>query len=104
MKSSQSVIDAIGSTPLVELSRLARSYSGRLLVKLESMNPGSSKKGRIVRQIIEDAASRFEMITPSEKCVQRRRLSSDWAFFSYTSCSASGESAADRTFNHADSE
>jgi cysteine synthase A len=52
---SLSVIDAIGSTPLVELSRLARNHGGRLLVKLESMNPGSSKKDRIARQIVEDA-------------------------------------------------
>lgn len=55
MKPLSSVIDAIGSTPLVELGRLAHGYSGRLLVKLESMNPGSSKKDRVARQIIEDA-------------------------------------------------
>lgn len=55
MKLSKSVVDTIGSTPLVELSRLSRGRGGRLLVKLESMNPGSSKKDRIARQIIEDA-------------------------------------------------
>ena len=52
---SPSVVDTIGATPLVELSRLTRGRSGRLLVKLESMNPGSSKKDRVARQIIEDA-------------------------------------------------
>src|SRR5579871_785301 len=55
MELSLSVIDAIGATPLVELSRLARRHGGRLLVKMESMNPGSSKKDRVARQIIEDA-------------------------------------------------
>lgn len=55
MKLSHSVVETIGSTPLVELSRLTHSYDGRLLVKLESMNPGSSKKDRVARQIIEDA-------------------------------------------------
>jgi len=50
-----SAIDAIGGTPLVELSRLTLGRAGRLLAKLESLNPGSSKKDRIARQIIEDA-------------------------------------------------
>ena len=50
-----SVIEAIGSTPLVELSRLTRGMEGRLLAKLEYLNPGFSKKDRIARQIIADA-------------------------------------------------
>jgi cysteine synthase A len=50
-----SAIEAIGHTPLVELSRLTRDLPGRLLVKLEYLNPGFSKKDRIARQIIEDA-------------------------------------------------
>lgn len=53
--SCSSAIDAIGGTPLVELSRIARGRGGRLLAKLESLNPGHSKKDRIARQIIEDA-------------------------------------------------
>lgn len=55
MTLSQSIVDAIGATPLVELGRIARGHGGRLLVKMESMNPGSSKKDRVARQIIEDA-------------------------------------------------
>src|SRR3989304_2054162 len=50
-----SAIQAIGNTPLVELARLTRDLPGRLLVKLEYLNPGLSKKDRIARQIIEDA-------------------------------------------------
>jgi cysteine synthase A len=50
-----SVVEAIGATPLVELSRLARRSGGRLLAKLEYLNPGFSKKDRIARQIVEDA-------------------------------------------------
>ena len=50
-----SLIDAIGETPLVDLSRIARGLGGRLLAKLEYLNPGLSKKDRIARQIIEDA-------------------------------------------------
>jgi cysteine synthase A len=50
-----SAVEAIGSTPLVALTRLALGYDGLLLAKLEYLNPGLSKKDRIARQIIEDA-------------------------------------------------
>ncbi len=50
-----SAIDAIGDTPLVELCRLTAGVNGRILAKLDYLNPGFSKKDRIARQIIEDA-------------------------------------------------
>jgi len=50
-----SVVEAIGNTPLVELSRIARDLDGRILGKLEYLNPGFSKKDRIARQMIEEA-------------------------------------------------
>jgi cysteine synthase A len=50
-----SVIEAIGETPVVELARLTRGLQGRVLAKLDYLNPGFSKKDRIARQIIEDA-------------------------------------------------
>ena len=50
-----SILDAIGNTPLVELSRITRGHQGRIFAKLEFLNPGYSKKDRIARQMIEDA-------------------------------------------------
>ncbi len=50
-----SVLGAIGETPLVELSRITRGLEGRILAKLEYLNPGFSKKDRIALQIVEDA-------------------------------------------------
>jgi len=50
-----SAIEAIGDTPLVELSRLTKGLDGRILAKLDYLNPGFSKKDRIARQIVEDA-------------------------------------------------
>ncbi len=50
-----SVIEAIGNTPLVELRRFAEQVDGRILAKLENLNPGASKKDRIALQIIQDA-------------------------------------------------
>jgi len=50
-----SVVEAIGRTPLVELGRLTARVDGRILAKLDYLNPGLSKKDRIGRQMIEDA-------------------------------------------------
>ena len=50
-----SVLEVIGRTPLVELSRLTRGVDGRILAKLEYLNPGFSKKDRIALQMIEDS-------------------------------------------------
>ncbi len=48
------VLEMIGNTPLVELTRLERGPC-RLFAKLESQNPGGSIKDRIGRAMIEDA-------------------------------------------------
>ncbi|MGO8696768.1 MAG: PLP-dependent cysteine synthase family protein [Limisphaerales bacterium] len=50
-----SAVEAIGQTPLVELARLTRGLAGRIVAKLEYLNPGFSKKDRIARQMIEEA-------------------------------------------------
>lgn len=51
----KSVLEAIGNTPLVELSRISHGVEGRILAKLEYLNPGFSKKDRIALQMIEEA-------------------------------------------------
>src|SRR5579871_2068467 len=51
-----SVVEAIGCTPLVELSRITGTR-GTILAKLEYLNPGGSKKDRIARQILEHAVA-----------------------------------------------
>jgi cysteine synthase A len=56
-----SAVDAIGNTPLVELSRIAAGTGGRILAKLELLNPGFSKKDRIARQIVEEARASGEL-------------------------------------------
>mgnify|MGYP000989395712 CR=1 FL=1 len=50
-----SAVEAIGRTPLVELSRAAAGLDGRIVAKLEYLSPGLSKKDRIARQMIDDA-------------------------------------------------
>jgi len=46
------VLDAVGNTPLVKITRLAR---GEILGKAEFLNPGGSIKDRIALYIIENA-------------------------------------------------
>ncbi|MSO95742.1 MAG: cysteine synthase family protein [Thermoleophilia bacterium] len=59
--SLSSVVEAIGRTPLVELARMTGGLDGRLLAKLEFLNPGGSKKDRIARQIVEEAERSGEL-------------------------------------------
>jgi len=58
---SLSVVEAIGRTPAVELARLTRGLSGRVVAKLEYLNPGFSKKDRIAREIVDDATAAGEL-------------------------------------------
>lgn len=52
---ASSVLGAIGNTPLVELSRVTRGLEGRIIAKLEYLNPSHSKKDRNALQMIEEA-------------------------------------------------
>jgi cysteine synthase A len=54
---ARSILDVIGGTPLVELCRCVklRGLRGRLLLKLESANPGASKKDRVALEVIRRA-------------------------------------------------
>ena len=49
------MLDAIGRTPLVDLSRATAGLHGRVLAKLDYLNPGGSKKDRIALRMIQDA-------------------------------------------------
>lgn len=50
-----SVIDLIGDTPIVDVSKLSPKPSVRILAKIESTNPAGSVKDRIARKMIEEA-------------------------------------------------
>lgn len=58
-----SVLEAIGHTPLVELKRLGVPDGGRIVAKLEYLNPGHSKKDRIALAMIEEAERTGELAT-----------------------------------------
>ena len=54
-KTVESILDAVGDTPLVELVRLVPAGSSRILAKLEVRNPAGSVKDRIGVSMIRAA-------------------------------------------------
>jgi cysteine synthase len=58
---ANSVLDLIGRTPLVELSRLAPKPSVRLFAKLEGQNPTGSIKDRVALAMVEAAEASGEL-------------------------------------------
>ena len=55
MTVSRSVLDAIGNTPLVQLSRVVPRGCARIVVKLEGQNPTGSMKDRMAQAMIAGA-------------------------------------------------
>lgn len=60
-----SIIDMIGNTPLVELSRTTPKPEVQIYAKLEGQNPTGSVKDRIAKYMI-DAAERDGLLTPDK--------------------------------------
>jgi cysteine synthase B len=56
-----SLLETIGGTPLVELSRISPEGGARLYAKLEGQNPTGSIKDRIARTMVEAAESSGEL-------------------------------------------
>ena len=53
---ANTILDAIGHTPLVRINRLTRDATdAEVFAKLETFNPGNSIKDRIAVKMIEDA-------------------------------------------------
>src|SRR6266478_7872992 len=64
----KNVLDLIGNTPLVEVTRLEIGRC-RLFLKLENQNPGGSIKDRIALSMIE-AAEREKKLSPNSLLVE----------------------------------
>ena len=66
-----SVIDLIGGTPVLQLDRLVSHMGlhGRVLLKLEYLTPGSSKKDRVALEMIRNAR-RDGSLTPGQTVVE----------------------------------
>jgi cystathionine beta-synthase len=64
-----SILDTIGDTPLVRLSRIAAGLRPQVLAKLEMANPGGSIKDRVAVSLIE-AAERDGLLRPGGTIVE----------------------------------
>lgn len=69
MKVISSILEAIGNTPLLELARITRGLPGRILLKLDYLNPGFSKKDRAALGIVEEA-ERSGALRPGQTVVE----------------------------------
>ena len=58
---ASSIVEVIGRTPAIELGRLTRGRGGRIVAKLDYLNPGFSKKDRIAREIVAEATASGEL-------------------------------------------
>jgi cystathionine beta-synthase len=54
----ESILDLVGNTPLVRLSKVTEGLRPIILAKLEQLNPGGSVKDRIGLAMLEDAEQR----------------------------------------------
>ena len=64
-----SILDAIGNTPLIRLNRTARDIPAEIWVKADYLNPGGSVKDRIVVAMI-DEAERKGLLKPGGTIVE----------------------------------
>ncbi|MES1192695.1 MAG: pyridoxal-phosphate dependent enzyme, partial [Solirubrobacterales bacterium] len=64
-----SILGAIGDTPLVRLSRLGAGLTPQLVAKVEALNPGGSIKDRAAVAMIE-AAEREGKLQPGDTIVE----------------------------------
>src|ERR1044071_6930886 len=64
-----SILDTIGETPVIRLSRIAAGVTPQIVAKLESFNPGGSIKDRVALQLIE-AAERDGRLRPGGTIIE----------------------------------
>lgn len=69
MKIADSVLNLIGSTPIVRLNKVSREVEATVLAKLEYLNPSGSVKDRIALYMIE-AAERAGLLKPGFTVVE----------------------------------
>ena len=69
MQIAQSVLDAIGNTPLIRLRHASEATGCEILAKAEFMNPGQSVKDRAALYIVRDA-ERSGRLRPGGRIVE----------------------------------
>lgn len=65
----ESVLDAIGNTPLIRLNTVTKDIKARVYAKVEFFNPGQSSKDRIAKYMVE-AAEQQGILKPGGTIVE----------------------------------
>ena len=55
MEIKNNILETIGNTPLVELHKVVKGLPCRVLMKVETFNPGHSIKDRMALKMVDDA-------------------------------------------------
>ena len=55
LSASESILEAVGKTPLIRLKRSVQGLAPAILAKVESANPGGSSKDRIALNMLDEA-------------------------------------------------
>lgn len=66
---ADSILDLVGSTPMVPLRRIATRSDVRIVLKLEGFNPGRSVKDRPVMQMTRDAELK-DLLRPGSTLIE----------------------------------
>jgi cystathionine beta-synthase len=64
-----SILDTVGDTPLVRLSRIGAGLAPQIVAKVESFNPGGSIKDRVAMRLVE-AAERDGRLRPGGTIIE----------------------------------
>lgn len=69
IRAYNNVLELIGNTPLIKLSKITQSMKGKYFAKVEAFNPGHSTKDRIALYIIEEA-ERKGILKPGDTIIE----------------------------------
>lgn len=69
IRAYNNVLELIGNTPLIKLSKVTANMSGDFYAKVEAFNPGHSTKDRIAIYIIEEAEKKG-IIKPGDTIIE----------------------------------
>ncbi|MEM0518754.1 MULTISPECIES: PLP-dependent cysteine synthase family protein [Aequorivita] len=69
IKAHNNVLELIGNTPLIKLTKITQKMKGNYFAKVEAFNPGHSTKDRIALYIIEEA-ERKGILKPGDTIIE----------------------------------
>jgi cystathionine beta-synthase len=64
-----SILDAVGNTPLVKIAKVNKNLKATIWAKMEFMNPGGSIKDRIARHMVERAEAKG-LLKPGDTIIE----------------------------------